>query len=104
MGKQLKRNLMDGPGTLSPAADRVGGRAKGGTHSARGPPLLADYLSEHDAAPQLGQKVRTLRLWRQQGVGPAWIKVGRRVMYARATILAWLQSLERKPVRAGAGK
>jgi hypothetical protein len=66
--------------------------------------LLADYLSEHEAAPQLHQKVRTLRLWRQQGVGPGWIKVGRRVMYARTTILAWLQSLEHKPVRAGVRK
>jgi hypothetical protein len=31
--------------------------------------LLAEHLSEHQAAAELQQSLRTLRLWRQQGRG-----------------------------------
>jgi excisionase family DNA binding protein len=42
---------------------------------------LADYLH---VAPQ------TLRQWRWQGSGPPGIKVGRRVLYRRSAVEAWL--------------
>jgi hypothetical protein len=72
----------------------------GTSHTARGPPLLADYLPERQAADELLQKLRTLRLWRSQGIGPAWVKVGRRVLYSRSTLLNWVASNEVKPVRS----
>jgi hypothetical protein len=62
--------------------------------------LLAGYYPEDDAAKELRQTTRTLRLWRQQGIGPAWVKIGRRVFYAEAALLAWIRSLERQPVRS----
>jgi len=62
--------------------------------------LLAEHLSEHQAAAELQQSLRTLRLWRQQGRGPAWLKIGRRVFYSRTALLSWIASLERKPVRS----
>ena len=64
------------------------------------PDLLADYLSEHEAAPKLKQTVRTLRSWRQRGEGPPWTKIGRLIYYSRAGIGQWLKSLEHKPVRS----
>jgi hypothetical protein len=102
MAKQLAHGLLDGPGTLSPVPEQLGTGAMQRPGAPRGPPspLLADYLSEHEAAPELRQKVRTLRLWRQQGIGPAWIKVGKLVFYSRSALLTWLASLEHKPVRS----
>jgi hypothetical protein len=49
--------------------------------------LLAEHLSEHQAAAELLQSLRTLRLWRAQGKGPAWLKIGRRVFYSRTALL-----------------
>jgi hypothetical protein len=106
MAKTLKRDLLRGPGTTSPAADLVGHRARRGAQSARGPPapaLLAGHLPEREAAKELRQTLRTLRSWRQKGSGPAYTKIGRRVFYSRSTLLGWIASLERKPVRASAG-
>lgn len=105
MAKTLKRDLLHGPGTMSPAADLVGQRARRGAHSARGPPvlaLLADHLPERDAAKELRQTLRTLRSWRQKGIGPSYKKIGRRVFYSRSTLLSWIMSLEQKPVRSPA--
>jgi hypothetical protein len=101
MAEQLAHGLLKGPGTLSPGAEQLRTRAMERPGAARGPPspLLADYLSEHEAAPELRQKLRTLRLWRQQGIGPSWIKIGKLVFYSRSGLLAWLASLERQPVR-----
>jgi helix-turn-helix protein len=65
----------------------------------KGSTLLADYLGEREAARELLQSLRTLRAWRQRGIGPAWTKVGRRVHYSRTALLAWLSKQERQPVR-----
>jgi Helix-turn-helix domain len=35
--------------------------------------------------------VRTLQAWRQQHRGPAFLKLGRRVLYRREDVLAYLQ-------------
>jgi hypothetical protein len=103
MAKKLKRDLLRGPGTMSPAADLVGQRARRGAHSARGPPLLAEHLAERDAAKELRLTLRTLRSWRQKGIGPSYSKIGRKVFYSRAKLLSWIERLEREPVRASAG-
>jgi hypothetical protein len=58
------------------------------------------YVSEAEAARLLDLKPITLRTWRRQGKGPPFTKYARRVFYAADSISAWLQSLERKPVRA----
>jgi hypothetical protein len=36
----------------------------------------------------------TLRYYRHQGIGPRSFKVGRRVMYRRSVVLAWLADQE----------
>jgi hypothetical protein len=62
--------------------------------------MLDAYTSEHDAAAQLHQTVRTLRAWRQRGEGPRWVKIGRLIFYPNAGIPEWLRSIEKKPVRS----
>jgi hypothetical protein len=49
------------------------------------------YTSESDTAQQLGQAERTLRKWRREGLGPPWVKIGRRIFYPTAGILPWLK-------------
>ena len=58
-------------------------------------PLLSDYLTEDQAARELGVCTKTLRRWHALGTGPAITRLGRRVLYRRATVAAWLASRER---------
>jgi DNA-binding transcriptional MerR regulator len=61
---------------------------------------IPGYRTEEQQAERLGKTVRTLRLWRQQGIGPAWIKAGKSVLYSEDSDVRWLKSLEQRPVRA----
>jgi hypothetical protein len=62
--------------------------------------ILADYLTEGELAKELGKKTpRTLEIWRQQRTGPAWTKIGRKVVYRRDAVIEWLKSQEQQPVR-----
>jgi DNA-binding transcriptional MerR regulator len=60
---------------------------------------IPGYRTEEAQAERLGTTVRTLRLWRQQGIGPAWIKAGKKVLYSEDSDVRWLKSLEQQPVR-----
>jgi Helix-turn-helix domain len=62
--------------------------------------LLADYYDEGEAAKQLRHSVRALRSWRAQGIGPAWIKIGKGVFYKLSALEVWLKSLEQKSARS----
>jgi len=54
-------------------------------------PAPEELLTETETAALLHVSVRTLRRWRQQGSGPPAHKAGRRVLYARGEVLAWLR-------------
>lgn len=47
------------------------------------------HLTEHELAERLRLSVRTLQRWRWQGKGPAYLKLGRRVVYRLADVEAW---------------
>jgi hypothetical protein len=64
--------------------------------------VVAGYSSEAETAEQLNVAIRTLRSWRKRGVGPAWTKVGRQIIYGDLSRMAWLRSQEVQPVRADA--
>ena len=46
-------------------------------------------LTQQQLADELQVSVRTLERWRQEGTGPAFIRVGRALRYRRADIDAW---------------
>ncbi len=48
-------------------------------------------LTEDDAAMYLGYKAATLRAWRLDGRGPAFIRVNRSVRYLPRDLDDWLQ-------------
>jgi transposase-like protein len=66
---------------------------------ARRPGLLDEYLSETELAKELGVKPRTLRKWRAQNIGPAYVKFAKRVKYHRDGVPVYLKSIEQKPGR-----
>ena len=61
--------------------------------------IVAGYTSEAETAEQLNVAIRTLRHWRQHGMGPPWAKVGRQVVYSDESRMAWLRGQEVRPVR-----
>jgi excisionase family DNA binding protein len=54
----------------------------------------AELLTEQETAALLRCSVPTLRRWRRLGTGPAFIKSGRKVLYRRTTLDAWLSERE----------
>lgn len=55
---------------------------------------MESLLKLADAAATMGVAEHTLRAWRAQGRGPEGFKVGRRVMYRREVVAAWLAEQE----------
>lgn len=53
-------------------------------------PILTDYLDECSLARELRVNRRTLIRWRDTGVGPAFVRIGRKVLYSRAAVADWL--------------
>jgi len=60
------------------------------------PPLLSSF----DAADYLKIPRQTLAMWRHKGVGPAYVKVGRRVMYRRIDLDRWIDGQAVNPGEA----
>lgn len=54
-------------------------------------------VSETEAARLLDVSVRTLQAWRVQDAGPPYVRVGRLIRYARASLLAWIRSRTHTP-------
>jgi excisionase family DNA binding protein len=60
-------------------------------------PLLSDYYSHEEAANELDVTRRTLDRWERLGEGPPITRIGRRILYRRSSLQAWLGARERKP-------
>ena len=56
--------------------------------------LLDEYMTEAEFAAEVHREVRTVRRWRDLGIGPKCVLLGRQRLYRRETARAWLQSLE----------
>lgn len=83
------------PATLSRRDDHTGLRTPRPDDSAASPERSGPSghsqaqpanLSTHEAAERLGVTVGTLANWRSAGIGPAYLKIGSRVMYPLAQI------------------
>ncbi len=56
-----------------------------------------ELIPSGDTARELKLKEQTLAVWRSQGRGPKFYKVGRSVFYRRSDISAWLGDQVRDP-------
>lgn len=54
-------------------------------------------MNTAEAAPYLGVSTHTLEQWRWLGKGPAYMKIGRRVVYRVSDLDAWMDSLIVRP-------
>ena len=53
------------------------------------------FDDQAEAAKLLRHTERTLEKWRVRGEGPPFLKIGRRVLYDRAAVIAWARSRQR---------
>ena len=51
---------------------------------------MPEYLTTDELAEALRTSVETVRYWRHVGKGPRSFKVGRRVLYDRRDVDAWI--------------
>ena len=65
------------------------------THVAPNPD--PEPLTEAAAATRLGLKVATLRAWRQQRRGPAFVRLGRAIRYLSVDLDAFLDANRHRP-------
>lgn len=57
-------------------------------------PALAGYATQREVAAEIGMCTRTLDRWRALGMGPPVTKLGRRILYRRSSLAAWLARQE----------
>ena len=66
--------------------------------------LEKSFRTEPEQAAYLGVCVPTLRTWRQRRCGPPWLKVGKKVVYSKASTEAFLLSREVNPAKLQEGR
>ena len=66
--------------------------------------LGAEFLAPDDLARELGISPRTLHRWHTERAGPPRVVVGRTILYRRASVLSWLESLEKEVARPKRGR
>ena len=59
-------------------------------------PILSDFLTKEELAAELRRNPRTLDRWDALGLGPPRTRVGRRVLYRRASVGRWLTAQEQR--------
>jgi hypothetical protein len=74
----------------SPARDGKGSSAA----------VESEFLDEYQAAALLNVGVRSLRRWRGEGRGPAFMKFSSMVRYKRAVLMAWAEAQQRNSTAA----
>lgn len=56
-----------------------------------------EYLTAEDCEALTGTKASTFRYWASINQGPPSHKIGRRRVWKRSLLMAWLEELERAP-------
>lgn len=62
--------------------------------------ITDEFYSEEQVAEFLSVKPKTLKNMSARRLGPPKIKVGHKIMYRRASLVAWLESRETQPAVA----
>jgi hypothetical protein len=57
--------------------------------------ILSEFLTRDQLAAELQRNARTLDRWDALGIGPPRTRVGRQVLYRRASVQRWLLAQER---------
>lgn len=73
--------------TCTVTASKLGERTASGS-------ILSGWVRRGDLARELGLTEDTLRRWEERRTGPACVRAGRKVLYRRSAIEAWLAEQE----------
>jgi len=65
---------------------------------------MDEHLNEEKLAQRWAISPRTLQRWRQEGKGPAYLKLGGRVVYRIFDVEAWEDESRRAGTRKGAAQ
>jgi excisionase family DNA binding protein len=57
---------------------------------------LQDVMTTEESANYLRLRKNTLEVWRLRGIGPAFLKLGRRVLYRREALEKFMSECERR--------
>lgn len=80
--------------------DKPPNRRKDQAGVANGEPI-GPFIVSTELADLLRQPESTIRYWRHVGRGPRWIRMGRRVVYDKQDVLAWLEQQRGAAAQAG---
>ena len=61
--------------------------------------IIPGYTPEAETADELSVTERTLRKWRQLGLGPPWVEIGRHIHYPDDQRAEWIKSRIVRPAR-----
>lgn len=61
--------------------------------------LSADFLTQDETAAELRVCARTLDRWRRLDEGPPITRLGRRTLYRRSSLQAWIRAHEQSASR-----
>ena len=64
-------------------------------------PTTQELLTTAEVAQLLRAPTSTVRYWRHIGYGPASFARGRKIVYRRADVEAWIEEQERRTRRGG---
>ena len=57
---------------------------------------MPSYMTTAELAGICRTSPETIRFWRYVGKGPAWFKIGRKVLYDADAVEAWLKKAQRE--------
>lgn len=63
---------------------------------------MEEHMTTEEFAAEARCPVSTIYYWRAQKIGPVGFKVGKRILYRRSEVRAWLAQLHAEAVRSGA--
>lgn len=93
------QHLVQAPG-LRPAVAL--GQRQDVTGPAAPPPgnKFVELWSEFEAAAVIGVSAQSLSRWRKAGIGPPYLRLGRKVRYRPGDVTVWIDSQVQHPIAA----
>lgn len=61
---------------------------------------VVELWSECEAAAVIGVSAQSLSRWRKAGIGPPYLRLGRKVRYRPGDVSAWIDSQVQNPIAA----
>lgn len=81
---------------MQDAAVQPGGERRSG--------LLDDWINRAELAVEFGLSVDTLARWETRRIGPACVRIGRKVLYRRGAVHEWVRAQENTQPGSGGRK